>query len=128
MKALLIRQPWIDKVLRGKKTWELRGSRTITRGQIALIQSRTGTVVGTCELVSVEGPIPVTKLRRATSQHGVPAASFKNGPPYKKTYAWVLRRARRLRRPVRYDHPSGAITWVVLSPRVASAIRKMTAV
>jgi hypothetical protein len=108
MTALLLRQPWIDEVLRCEKKWKFRGSRTGTRGRIALIQSGTGTVVGTCDLVSVEGSISVATLRRTTSKHGVPAASFKNGLPYKKTCAWVLRGARKLRRPVPYDHPSGA--------------------
>ena len=51
MKALLIKTPWIDKILDGKKTWEIRGSATKIRGRIALVQSGSGTVVGICELV-----------------------------------------------------------------------------
>jgi hypothetical protein len=46
MIGLLVKQPWIDLILRGVKTWELRGSRTKASGRIALIQSGTGTVVG----------------------------------------------------------------------------------
>jgi hypothetical protein len=126
MKALLIRQPWIDKILRREKQWELRGSRTKVRGLIALVQSGTGTVVGTCELVDVEGPLSVAELRRSTVRHQVPANLFNNRPPYPRTYAWVLREARRLHKPVRYEHPSGAVIWVNLSSRVAMAIRRIT--
>jgi hypothetical protein len=124
MKALLIRQPWIDKILRGEKRWELRGSRTKVRGPIALIQSGTGAVVGTCQLVDVEGPLSLAELRRSTACHRVPVKRFNNRPPYPRTYAWVLRGARRLHKPVRYEHPSGAVIGVNLSSRVETAIRR----
>jgi|SoiMethySBSTD1v2_1073268.scaffolds.fasta_scaffold2023400_1 hypothetical protein len=126
MKALLIRQPWIDKILRSEKRWELRGSRTKVRGLIALIQSGTGAVVGTCELVEVEGPLSMAELRRSTARHRVPADRFNKRPPYPRTYAWVLRAARRLHKPVRYEHAAGAVIWVNLSSRVATAIRRTT--
>ncbi|MEC7583714.1 MAG: ASCH domain-containing protein [Planctomycetota bacterium] len=53
MKGLLVKQPWIDKILSGKKTWELRGSATRNLGKIALLESGSGLVVGTCDLVAV---------------------------------------------------------------------------
>ena len=37
MRGLLIKQPWIDLILDGAKTWELRGSRPSIRGPFALI-------------------------------------------------------------------------------------------
>jgi hypothetical protein len=126
MKGLLVKLPWIDKILRGEKTWELRGSNTRIRGPIALIQSGTGTVVGVCELTSVEGPLSLVRLRRTTARHRVPVQHFKDGLPYPKTYAWSLRGARRLPRAVPYRHPSGAVIWVILSPGVAKAIRRLT--
>ena len=49
--GLLIRAPWIDKILDGSKTWEIRGSNTYKAGHIGLIESGTGTVVGVAELV-----------------------------------------------------------------------------
>ena len=51
MKALIIKKPWIDNILDGKKTWEIRGSKTNIRGQIELIQSGSGLVVGSCEII-----------------------------------------------------------------------------
>ena len=33
MKALVIKQPWVDYILNGKKTWEIRGSNTKIRGK-----------------------------------------------------------------------------------------------
>ena len=43
---------------------------------------------------------------------------------YKKTHAWVLNRAVRLKKPVPYDHPSGAVIWVLLNPKIERAILK----
>jgi hypothetical protein len=57
MRGLLIRSPWIEEILRGRKTWEIRGSNTNIRGRIGLIRSGSGLVVGTCDLVDVEGPL-----------------------------------------------------------------------
>ena len=56
-RALLIREPFVSWILSGKKTWELRGSATKIRGRIALVASGSGTVVGTCDLVDVRGPL-----------------------------------------------------------------------
>ncbi len=51
MKGLIIRKTWIDYILEGKKTWEIRGCKTNIRGQIELIQSGSGLVIGCCEIV-----------------------------------------------------------------------------
>ena len=126
MKGLIVRQPWIDKILSGAKIWELRGSATRTRGPIALIQGGTGTVVGTCQVVGVKGPLSLSQLRRTTSRHLVPSEVLRNGLVYRKTYAWILARARRLRSPMPYRHPSGAVIWVNLSPGVVKSIGRIT--
>ena len=125
MKGLLVRPHWIEKILRGEKEWELRGSRTTIRGRIALIESGTGTVVGVCELVNVEGPLSRAQLKRNTARHRVPAMFFRDRPRYRYTYAWVLRNARRLRQRVPYKHPLGAVIWVKLESRVVKAIARL---
>lgn len=50
MLGLIIKSPWIDLILQGRKTWEIRGSHTHTRGLVALIKSRSGSIVGTCRI------------------------------------------------------------------------------
>jgi hypothetical protein len=57
LSGLLIRSPYIDWILDGSKSWEIRGSATRKRGRIALVQSGTGTVVGSADLVDVIGPL-----------------------------------------------------------------------
>ena len=55
MKALIIKKPWIDYILNGSKVWEIRGSKTNIRGKIELIQSGSGLVVGSCEIIDCKG-------------------------------------------------------------------------
>jgi len=120
VRGLLIKKPWLDEILDGAKRWEIRGSRTTRRGEIALIESGTGTVVGTAELVDVIGPLDLRRLRDHAADAGFVAAAL----PYTETYAWVLAGPRRLTRPVRYRHPPGAVIWVKLAPSVTRAIER----
>ena len=92
-RGLLIRTPYVDRILDGRKTWEIRGSRTAVRGPIALIRSKSGQIVGQCELVDVQGPLSLADLRKNARKAGFAVREIRK-LPYSKTYAWVLRRAR----------------------------------
>src|ERR1017187_7955597 len=113
MRALLIRHPWIDMILDGGKTWEIRGSRTSVRCQIALIASGSGTVVGVCDLVDCIGPLTANQFRTNAKKAGMRPSEATLGW-YRQTYAWVMAKPRRLKHPVPYEHPSGAVIWVRL--------------
>jgi len=80
-------------------------------------------VVGTCELCDVKGPLRLKDLR-AKARKLNRLASQITGPMHYRdhTYAWVLRRAKRLRKPVPYDHPRGAVIWVSLDAAVGRKI------
>jgi len=123
MRGLLIRSPWIEKILTGRKSWEIRGSNTNIRGRIGLIRSGSGLIVGTCDLVGAEGPLSLAELRRNVSKHKIPLSELQGRLPYKKTFAWVLRDAKPLRKPVPYKHPPGAIIWVKLAESVSRRIK-----
>ena len=60
--------------------------------------------------------------RRAFRYHRVPpaqqAASFAGG----WRTPWVLHKARRVRTPVPYPHPAGAVIWVTLPPSVVAKL------
>ena len=67
LSGLLIRSPYVDWILAGSKTWEIRGSSTAKRGRIALIQSGSGTVIGVADLVGVAGPLTLRDLAANTA-------------------------------------------------------------
>jgi len=87
-----------------------------------LIQSGTGTVIGVTNLVGVVGPLSVSDLAANGRKAGFDKHERLTGLPYKQTYAWVLQGARRLRKPIPYEHPSGAVIWVNLASSVERAV------
>jgi hypothetical protein len=121
LRALLIRHPWIDLILDGKKTWEIRGSRISVRETIGLVPSGSGTVIGVCDLVDCVGPLTADEFRRNGKKAGMRPSEAELGW-YRQTYAWVLEKPRILNRPIPYQHPSGAVIWVRLDGRVERKI------
>jgi hypothetical protein len=114
MKGLLIRQPWIDLILSGEKTWEIRGSKTKIRGTIALIQSQSGLIVGTADLVGCTPKLTPEDMNKAQKLHQIHEPFIDSTMPYDNTYAWILLGAKRLPKPIPYEHPQGAVIWVNL--------------
>lgn len=112
MTGLIIRSPWIEQILNGSKTWEIRGRATTRRGTIALIRSGSGCVVGLVDLVDCLALSPA-HYRQAERFHRIPQAV--DGPlPYPRCFAWVMAHPRRLPIPQPYTHPQGAVIWVTL--------------
>ena len=85
MRAMFIRSPHFENILAGKKTWEIRGSRTNVREQIGLIRIRSGKVIGVCELVDCVGPLTADEYRKNARKMGIkPSEAHKR--PYGKTF------------------------------------------
>jgi hypothetical protein len=111
MDGLIIKKEWLDLILDGKKDsgekkpLEVRNSPNKKSGPIALIESRSGMVKGTCTI----GPsfcMSDKTFKKLKEKH------FVERPFYKKNYAWPLSNAKRLKKPVPYKHPQGAVKWV----------------
>lgn len=120
MKALIIKQPWIDLILAGKKTIEIRGSKTNIRGQIALIASGTGQVIGTCHVENSINLLEYDNIAEIVTKSCVDEKTLMEF--YKKPNGWVLSNAKRLSTPIKYKHPMGAIIWVTLEDSVVYEI------
>jgi hypothetical protein len=123
LRALLIRHPYVDLILDGKKSWEIRGSATSIRGTIGLVPSGSGTVVGVCEVVDCIGPLTAEEFRDNAKKAGMSPSEIPLNL-YPQTYAWVLANPRYLERPIRYRHPPGAVIWVRLDNDVGRRILK----
>ena len=113
MIALVIKSPFIERILDGEKTWEIRGSRNNIRGPIGLIRSGSGLIFGVCEVIACLGPLTGNQFRRNARKAGMKQNEAVLGY-YTKTFAWVLARPRRFNAPVSYKHPTGAVIWVKL--------------
>jgi ASCH domain len=120
MKGLIIDEPWIGKILRGEKVWEMRTTGTAVRGRIALIRKGSGTVVGTTSLVDSIGPLDMIACRAHRDKHAIP--SSQDDALLRWNHAWVLEGACPLVHPVPYEHPNGAVIWINLAESVAQAM------
>lgn len=122
--GLIIRPEPLARILDGRKVWEIRGTRTHLRGPIALIEAGSSHIVGVAEIVDVIGP-----MRSASLSNNPDKTGYSNVPvEYDRYFAWVVEHARRLSRPVRYEHPNGAVIWVRLGEEVAGRVRAQSKV
>ncbi len=110
-RALIIDSVWLDMILSGLKTWEMRTNNTKIRGKIGLIEKGTGLIVGEVELVDSLPPLDMDKYFDYTSKHGITRG---DKVPDKWRHPWVLRNAKRYAEPIKYKHPQGAVIWVKL--------------
>lgn len=110
MKGLIIKSPYIELILEGKKKWEIRGSNTNVRGKIALIKSGSKKIYGEVELVDCLK----LDLDKYNEYHQNLYGTKVDELPYKNTYAWVVKNPYIYDEPISYVHPLGAIIWVNL--------------
>jgi ASCH domain-containing protein len=107
MKAISVRHPWIDLILDGRKTVELRGRATRHRGELHLHASRT---FGPAEReaatrLGVPAPEPgqlgvvLGKVRLVDCRKVTPAdwAAALAEPRETRPYAWLLAKPKRVK-------------------------------
>lgn len=119
-RALIIRKPWLDLILSGQKTWEMRSRNTNITGWIGLIEQGTGLIVGRVFLTGCYTPSLIEIIQNHSKHRVVDLSLLK-----KWRVAWQLERAERFDIPIRYSHPKGAVTWVKIEDH--STIRLIAA-
>lgn len=124
IKGLIIDTPYIDRILSGKKTWEMRSTATKQRGLVALIRKGSGQVVGVAELVDAVGPLTKEEIFANQSKHMISNERLADPKVGKWNHAWVMQNAKLFDRPVPYKHPSGAVIWVKLDETVSMAVMR----
>jgi len=122
MKALIIREPWIGRILAGVKTWEMRTRATSIRGRIGLIRQGTGMVVGVANLVDSLPPLDTKALAASRDRHGITPERDSEAIKGRWLHPWVLRDVRALLRPVPAGQKPGQVIWVALPHTAIAAI------
>ena len=122
LKGLIIRRPWIGKILAGTKTWEMRSTGWKHRGPVALIEKGSGRVVGWARMVDDKAPLTEAEMRATIAYHGIPADQIAGVIADGWTRPWILAEVKKLRFPVPYIHPSGAVKTVNLDESVSRAV------
>ena len=108
--ALVVKKEWLDLILSGQKTWEIRGTSTKNRRMVRLAQRGSGTLVGEVRIIDCVR-VNLEDLPHHFEKHRI---SEIGTVKYRVIYAWVLEGAVRYPEPKPYVHPKGAITWIRL--------------
>ena len=110
-KALVVKKKWLDLILAGQKTWEIRGSSTSKRGWVHFAESQAGgKLTGRARLVNCF-PVTRSSFQSNYKKHCVPRWSM---VPYKTVYAWVFEDAEEFEKPFEYKHKLGAVIRVIV--------------
>lgn len=107
-RALVIKKFWLDKIMAGKKVWEIRGGRTTYRGWIHLAQSKSGNLRGGAKIVDCFH----VKRSEFLKHRGSHCVQKLKDIKYKNIWAWVLEGAREYTAPFDYHHTTGAVIFV----------------
>ena len=110
MDGLIIKKKWLDLIVDGKKTIEIRGSDTNKQNEtIYLLESGTHRVVAT---VVITHPISCSDWSEEREKHCVDISYADLKKRYKTPYAWVLTDVEPIEEEWFYDHPQGTVIWV----------------
>ena len=115
-RALIVKKEWLDLLLSGRKTWEIRGMATTRRGWVHFAQSKAGgqlvgraRLVDCIPLVAASGVLSEAAFKKDFCRHRVPSLKM---VPYTQPYAWVFEQAERFKQAFKYEHRRGAVIWV----------------
>ena len=112
MDGLIIKKKWLNLIVSGKKTIEIRGSNTKKQNEtIYLLESGTHRVVATA-VISSTYPISYSNWTDERDKHCVYITYADIRKRYKTPYAWVLSKIAPIEDIWHYEHPQGAVIWV----------------
>lgn len=109
--ALIVKQRWLDQILAGKKTWEIRGCATKRRGWIHFAASKSGGKLLGRALLTKCVQIPNEDFASHFRKHRVADVSE---VPYSRIYAWVLSKAQRFKKPFAFTQKQGQVIWAAM--------------
>ncbi len=113
MDALIMLPHWGEKILKYKKTFEIRSSGTKKVGErVALAYSRTGKLYGSVKIVASR---PLTKevWENNKDKHQIYGLSYEELiERYPHPYVWELKDPILFSEPRPYVHKKGAVIWV----------------
>jgi hypothetical protein len=108
---LLIKDLWLQLILRKRKTWEIRGSSTHKRGLIHLgLSGSGGEIHGRAKIIDSR-LLTREELHNHKDKHCIEDI---DSVRYAKIYAWVLSEVFRYKKPLQHSHKQGAIIWCKL--------------
>ena len=107
MRCLKIDDKWVNLILCGKKTWEIRRTNTRIRERIALGNKKTECYVGYASIVN-SAEMTVKKLLQHNDKHQANNFIEQYAKGRKTLFAWVLKNVEGEPNPKHYSHSTGS--------------------
>ena len=108
---LIVKAPWIDMLLDGHKTLEIRGTSCKKPAGLLVFLALSGgggVLCGGITFLGCHGPLSSAEYRGRREGHRVAGDARPYGA---KTYGWEFAHPFRFATPMPYRHRHGAITW-----------------
>ena len=126
-RALKVNQHWVQLLLDGSKTWEVRSYNTKVRGRVALASTESKLLHGDVEIVDCT-EIPRRAFAEYVHKHRVAdAKTIAMVLKYKAIFAWHVASPRTYVNPTPFPNPTGAVIFVhIRSPATVFATTAIT--
>lgn len=112
MDGFIIKKEWLDLIVSGKKTLEIRGHSTQKLNQpIYLLESGTRRVRAICSITS-SALLDEYNWEKLKQEHCVDITFAELNRIYRKAYGWKLTNIEPIEDIWHYTHPKGAVIWV----------------
>ena len=109
---LIIQKPWLDRILSGHKTLEIRSQPCHKVGQriYLALSGGGGIVLGSVLLIACHGPLSRDEWTARADEHCVAGDKLPYGT---STYAWEVVQPQLFKEPVPYKAKRGQVIWAV---------------
>jgi hypothetical protein len=107
---LIIQRPWIDLILSGHKTLEIRGQKCSKVGEriYLALSGGGGVILGSAYFAACHGPLNRAEWMARADSHCVAGEALPYGG---NTHAWELTKVNRFTNPVGYVQKQGTVVW-----------------
>jgi hypothetical protein len=107
IRCLKIKDEWINLILNGKKTWEIRTQNTLIRERIGLGNTKTKLVAGYVTIVdSIE--MPIEQLKKYNDKHQANDFLDSYAKKSKTLWAWKLTNIEVEPKSIPYSYSTGS--------------------
>lgn len=109
VRDLIVRKPYADWIVEGRKIWEIRRSRTQVRREVLIISG--GKAIEKADLVEVVGPFTLEKLAEHSDKHLVDYEFLKDYSRGKPLHTWAFLKAEKFENPIEVKLKRGVQVW-----------------
>ena len=124
--ALIVKQKWIDKILKGKKIWTIKNHHTKYIGKVYLISQNSKKIRGHCNLtISFETNLKTLRQNSNRKKHQI-FVKFEKTPikNYKPLIVWKLRNVICYKKSIPCEANTKKIGFINLSTNTISKLNQ----